>query len=96
VHFLSLAYLAVVLLKGHEEALHSRYAAPFVQAGQQALPVFLTGIALSFSAGMVLDVWGRNIPKTIVVNAAGILLLILTAYMVAWFKSQPWRPPTKP
>jgi len=96
VHFLCLAYLAVAFLKGHEETLHSRYAAPFVQSGQQALPVFLTGIALSFSAGMVLDVWGRSIPKTIVVNAAGILLLILTAYMVAWFKSQPWRPPAKP
>jgi hypothetical protein len=95
-HFLCLAYLSVTLLKGHEEALHSRYAAPFVQTGQQALPVFLAGIAMSFSAGMALDVWGRSIPKTIVVNAAGIVLLMLTAYMVAWFKSQPWRPPAKP
>jgi hypothetical protein len=96
VHFLCLAYLSVTLLKGHEDALHSRYAAPFVQTGQQALPVFLAGIAMSFSAGMALDVWGRSIPKTIVVNAAGIVLLMLTAYMVAWFKSQPWRPPAKP
>jgi hypothetical protein len=45
---------------------------------------------------MALDVWGRSIPKTIFVNAAGIVLLMLTAYMVAWFKSQPWRPPAKP
>jgi hypothetical protein len=96
VHFLCLMYLTVSLLKGHEKALHSRCAAPFVQTGQQALPVFLTGIALSFFAGMALDVWGRSIPKTLVVNAAGIVLLILTAYMVAWFKSQPWRPPAKP
>jgi hypothetical protein len=95
VHFLCLAYLAVTLLKGHEGRLHSRYAAPIVQSGQQALPVFLTGIALSFSGGMALDVWGRSIPKTLVVNAVGIGLLVLTAYIVAWFKSEPWRPPAK-
>jgi hypothetical protein len=59
------------------------------------LPVFLTGIAMSFSAGMALDVWGRSIPKTVVVNAVGIGLLVLTAYIVAWFKSEPWRPPAK-
>jgi hypothetical protein len=95
VHFLCLAYLAVTLLKGHEDSLHSRYAAPIVKSGQQALPVFLTGIAMSFSAGMALDVWDRSISKTVVVNAVGIGLLVLTAYIVAWFKSEPWRPPAK-
>jgi hypothetical protein len=95
VHFLCLAYLTVTLLKGHEGSLRSRYAAPIVKSGQQALPVFLTGIAMSFSAGMALDVWGRSIPKTLVVNAVGIGLLVLTAYIVAWFKSEPWRPPVK-
>jgi hypothetical protein len=95
VHFLCLAYLTVRLLRGHEGSLHSRYAAPVVMSGQQALPVFLMGIAMSFSAGMALDVWGRSIPKTIVVNVVGIGLLILTAYVVAWFKSEPWRPAVK-
>jgi hypothetical protein len=95
VHFLCLAYLTVTLLKGHEDSLRSRYAAPIVRSGQQALPVFLTGIAMSFSAGMALDVWGRSIPKTVVVNAVGIGLLVLTAHIVAWFKSEPWRPPAK-
>lgn len=95
VHFLCLTYLSVTLLKGHENSLHSRYAAPIVKSGQQALPVFLTGIAMSFSAGMALDVWNRSISKTVVVNAVGIGLLMLTAYIVAWFKSEPWRPPAK-
>jgi hypothetical protein len=95
VHFLCLAYLAATLFKGHESSLHSRYAAPIVKSGQQALPVFLTGIVMSFSAGMALDVWGRSIPKTLVVNAVGMGLLVLTAYLVAWFKSEPWRAPAK-
>jgi hypothetical protein len=95
VHFLCLAYLAVTLLKGHEGPLRSRYAAPIVKSGQQALPVFLTGIVMSFTAGMALDVWGRSILKTLVVNAVGMGLLVLTAYLVAWFKSEPWRAPAK-
>lgn len=90
VHFLCLAYLAVAVLKGREHVLHRRFAVPVVKAGQQALPVFLTGTAMSFMGGMALDVWGRSIPKTLVVNAAGIALLVLAAIMVAWFKSQPW------
>jgi len=94
-HFLCLAYLSVAILKGRERLLHRKWAAPFVKTGQQALPVFLVGIAMSFLGGMALDVWGRSIPKTIVVNAAGIFLLMLAATMVAWFKSQPWRPATK-
>jgi hypothetical protein len=94
-HFLCMAYMAVVLLKGRERILNGKVAAPIVKTGQQALPVFLTGIAMSFMGGMALDVWGRSISKNIAVNAAGMILLVLTAYVVAWFKSQPWRVPTK-
>lgn len=94
-HFLCLAYLTVTLLKGRENSLHSRYAAPVVMSGQQALPVFLMGIVMSFSAGMALDVWGRTILKTLIVNGTGIGLLMLTAYVVAWFKSEPWRSSAK-
>jgi hypothetical protein len=50
---------------------------------------------MSFMGGMALDLLGRSIPKSLMVNAAGIILLILTAYVVAWFKSQPWRMPAK-
>jgi hypothetical protein len=95
VHFLCLAYLSVAILKGREHLLHRKWATPFVKTGQQALPVFLVGIAMSLAGGMALDVWGRSIPKTIAVNSAGIFLLMLAATLVAWFKSQPWRPKTK-
>ena len=90
-HFLCLAYLMVVLFKGREQVLHGRLAAPFVKTGQQALPVFLTGMALSFIVGMVLDLWGRTLFSVTVANVAGIVFLILEAYVVAWFKSEPWR-----
>jgi hypothetical protein len=91
VHFLSLGYLMVALFKGREHILHGRLAAPIIKTGQQALPVFLTGMFLSIAAGMALDVWGRSVPETVTVNAAGIAFLTLTGYVTQWFKSQPWR-----
>jgi hypothetical protein len=97
-HFLCLAYLMVFLLKSREHALKGKISTPFVKTGQQALPVFVTGMALSVLAGVALDVWGRGFVSITVVNAAGMGILILTAYVVAWFKSQPWRSsaPAKP
>jgi hypothetical protein len=90
-HFLCLTYLMVVLFKGREQALHGRFAAPFVKTGQEALPVFLTGMAVSFVTGMVLDLLGRSFPSVVAVNAAGMIFLILEAYVLAWFKSEPWK-----
>jgi hypothetical protein len=94
-HFLCLAYLAVFFLKGRERVLDGKLAEPFVKTGQQALPVFVTGMTLSLLAGMALDVWGRGFVSIAAVNAAGIGILMLLAYVVAWFKSQPWRNPNQ-
>jgi hypothetical protein len=90
-HFMCLAYLAAALLKGREQMLERKLAAPLVKTGQQSLPVFLAGMWLSYISGMALDVLGRSILSAALVNAAGIASLILLAYLMAWFKSQPWR-----
>jgi hypothetical protein len=90
-HFLCLAYLAAAVFKGREHILNGKFAAPFVKTGQQSLSVFLSGMALSIVAGMALDVIHRNMLSVVLVNAVGIGILILIAYVVAWFKSQPWR-----
>jgi hypothetical protein len=90
-HFLCLSYLAAALLKGREHILKSNLAGPFVKVGQQSLSVFLSGMALSVLAGMALDVIHRNILNIVLVNGAGMGILMLIAYLIAWFKSQPWR-----
>jgi hypothetical protein len=51
----------------------------------------LTSMGLSYIAGMALDVLGHDILTTALVNAVGLASLILLAYLMAWFKSQPWR-----
>jgi hypothetical protein len=90
-HFMCLVYLASALLKGREQILEGRLAAPLVKTGQQSLPVFLTGMWLSYISGMALDLLGRSILTTALVNMVGVASLILLAYLMAWFKSQPWR-----
>ena len=92
VHFLALAYVVVVLLRGHEERLRSRWGAPIMQCGQQSLPVFLFSMAFSRFAGIVLDHTGREqVWVVVLVNAAFIGLLIGLAYLLKWLKSEPWR-----
>lgn len=90
-HFMCLAHLAVVLFKGREKILRARALRPLITTGQQALPVFLTGMVLSQVSGMALDLWRRTFLSTLAVNATSIALLIMTAHLMAWFKSQPWR-----
>jgi hypothetical protein len=90
-HLLALAWLMTALFRKREHLLHGKVFAPLVKTGQQALPAFLMGMAMSHVAGMAMDVLGRSIISTVLVNAAGMLWIIMTAYTVEWFKSQPWR-----
>lgn len=98
VHFLALAYVAWVAageggrrLKG--AGAWGRIVTVTRKVGQQSLAVFLASMALAQTAGMVLDLTGRTMLTTAVVNVTGFLVLVVVAYSVAWFKSQPWRKP---
>ncbi len=90
-HFLSLAYVLVVLLKGREEILLSAPLKPFVKCGQQALAVFLSGMVLSHVASMVFDHVGTGFMPQVLINAVCFSLLFAVAYGVAWFKGTPWK-----
>ena len=92
IHFLAIAYVTVVLLKGHEQRiLLSRWLRPVIKCGQQSLPVFLFSMVLSRLAGIALDQTGREIGWVLLINAAGIGSLIGIAYLLGWLKAEPWR-----
>ena len=96
-HFLALAYICVTLLKGREQILRHRYFKPLIKCGQQALPVFLLGMTLSWIGGIVLDQIGRDALGLSLVNLSGMSILIGYAYLMGWVKSSPWRQaPNKP
>jgi hypothetical protein len=91
IHFLALAYIVVNLLRGRIHILQMKWAAPIVKTGQNALPVFFLSMTLSYIAGMVLDVIGRDWTTFTLVNFGGMAILILAAYGFGWFKRTPWK-----
>jgi len=90
-HFLALAYVLVVVLKGREEILLSPPLKPFVKCGQQALAVFLSGMVLSHVASMVFDHEGTGFAMQLLINGVCFSALFAVAYGVAWFKGTPWK-----
>ena len=96
IHFLCLAYLSHCLLHDKQWLLTTRWTAPILTVGQQALPSFLFSMGASYVAGMVLDHMGRSVPTFALVNMTGLLLVIALAYTAAWYKATPWRPQKAP
>ncbi len=61
------------------------------KVGTQSLAVFMTSIPLSQLLGLFLDHVGRAMIPAAMANVAGVAVLVGTAYLVGWLKSQPWR-----
>ncbi len=81
---LALAYLIAHGVPREAAWLRSPAAWPWVLMGQQALPVFCTGIVLSFLGRMALEVSDRW-PTQLGVNLAGPLILAGVAMLTAWY-----------
>lgn len=106
VHFLVLAYLAYAIagdggrrLIATGRSIGARIGGFLVtvltKVGQQSLAVFMTSMVLSIFFGFVLDQTGNGPWIVAVGNLAGWAFLIWIAYLVAWFKGQPWRKTAK-
>jgi hypothetical protein len=101
IHFLALAYLAWAAAGEHGKYLlgHGKVWGGFVRVvqkvGQQSLAVFMASLVVAQAAAILRDmVWGRGewIPQ-ILSNLLGFAALIAVAYVVSWYKSEPWRKP---
>ena len=101
-HFLSLAYMCWVLAGDHGNRLLARgtgalarlwdgVLALILKVGQQSLAVFVFSMFVARIMGFAMDIGGRSIAMTLVVNLVGAALLVAVAYGAGWFKSQPWR-----
>jgi len=102
VHFLALAYLAWVAagdkgarLLAHGSGISSqvwqRCLAIILKVGQQSLAVFVVSMFTARLMGFAMDLLGRDVSTTLLVNIAGGCVLVAVAYGAGWFKSQPWR-----
>lgn len=93
VHFLSAAYVVHCLFEGRTRVLEHPLLRPLRKIGQQALPSFLFSIVLSNAGGIAFDQLGAGWTMQVLINAAALGLLVGGAYVVAWFKSTPWKRP---
>ena len=95
-HFLALAYLAWIAAGPAGARLRKPGPwQPLVrlleQVGQQSLAVFATSMVMARALGAVLELAGRGMLATLVVNLVGFAVLIAVARTVGWFKSHPWK-----
>lgn len=101
VHFLALAYVAWVAAGEHGKRLlgHGAVWGQFVRivqkVGQQSLAVFMASLVIAQAAAILRDMaWARGEwGAQLLTNVGGFLALIAVAYVVAWYKGQPWRKP---
>lgn len=89
-HFMATAYLAYLAAGPRGANLRGLIATAIGKVGQQTLAVFLTGLVGGHVLGIVLDVLGRGIAATALVNIIGAASLVAAATFVSWFKSSPW------
>jgi peptidoglycan/LPS O-acetylase OafA/YrhL len=90
-HFLATAYLAYVAVGPHGRRLRGRAVDLTRMVGRQTLAVFLVGLVVAQVAGMAMDAFGRDLGTSLLVNAAGCLVLVAAAKVTETFKSPPWR-----
>lgn len=73
-HFLSLAY---VVSHAVAHLPHAFAALPFklvAQLGRQSLAAFVTAMILSYTGGMALDYFGRDLTTVAIINIAGLVI----------------------
>ena len=87
VPFYALVVLVAVLLPRDARFLRGAAARPLVLCGQQSLEIFCLSIVLSLLAHFILTEYGDAVPMQLALNAAGIVIMVLTARMIAWYKT---------
>ncbi len=87
-HFLALAYAVVYFVRLENRFFRSTAAWPVILCGQHSLHVFCLGVFLSFAGLIAIIEVDNSVPFQIFVNVVGILAMIGTACVLAWYKAK--------
>jgi hypothetical protein len=90
VHFLALAYLVLSLVDRHRARLGQGLALLIVKVGRQSLATFLTSLVAARIASLAFHLLGTGFLVSLLINLAGVAVVLATALTVGWFKSSPW------
>ena len=92
-HFIVLALFATRFIPKRWHALNWPIFKPLILCGEQALPVFCTGVFLSLAGHFVLVTGSGSFAEQILVSLSGVAIMTLVAGYVSWSKRQDGRPP---
>jgi hypothetical protein len=95
-HFLALAFVALWFVRDRLHWLASPLGKPLVRLGQQALPVFFSGMALSHLGGIAMAAYGTAFDVQLVVHGLGIAGLFAVAAVARYVKNAPWKTGAQP
>jgi hypothetical protein len=91
-HFLTLAFLFSFMVPRDWPGFESPALQPVIKCGQEWLPVFCTGVFLSFAGHLVLITGPNSLAMHILVSIAGIAIMAGVAYYASWSKRQDYKP----
>jgi len=81
-HFLAIAVVVTRYVPRGWAPLTSRWLRPLIICGQHSLAIFCFSVFLSFAAHWILMQYSRGVWEQIGVSAAGILIMIATAWLL--------------
>ncbi|MGC2414071.1 MAG: OpgC domain-containing protein [Stellaceae bacterium] len=96
VPFFALVVLVARLVPRQARFLTSAAARPLVRCGQQSLEIFCLGILLSALGHFILSEYDSAIIMQLAVNVVGIAAMVLTAWMIDWYKTMDRMPIVRP
>ncbi len=92
-HFLALAALTIYFVPRDWAGLQSAWLRPAILCGQHSLEIFCLGVFLAFAAHFARVELSGGILMQITVSLLGILIMIATAWLFAWYKTIEGRKP---
>jgi hypothetical protein len=88
-HFLALMVVLLRFMPPDAPWLMSKRLRPLILCGQRSLPVFCSGVLLSFAAHWILVQVSGGPVTQLFVSALGIALLVGIAWLATWYRSLP-------
>lgn len=88
VHFLALAYTVIYFVRPENRFFRSTAAWPVILCGQHSLHVFCLGVFLSFAGLIAIIEIDNSVPFQIFINVIGVLAMVATACVLAWYKAK--------
>jgi hypothetical protein len=96
VNFLALAHVVSVVVRRDSPIFRHPAAGPVIACGQHSLQIFCLGVFLSFLGYFAQVEFGATASNQIVISAAGILIMFVTARFLRWSKGGERQAPSAP